>query len=212
MGVSWEADGTILFGDAGGIMRVSANGGTPELVIPAAEGEILDGPQLLPDGDSVLFTVGNSTGGVGTQWTDAQIVAESLTSGVRTVLLPGADARYVSTGHLVYALDDGLFGVAFDADSLTVVGGSVSLVQGVVRALFAASANYAVSDDGTLFYLAGTAMPGSSLAWVDWAGMVDVLDTMRTSGLACRPTASVCWSWPMVTRGSTTSRVGARVL
>ena len=178
MGVSWEADGTILFGDAAGIMRVSANGGTPELVIPAAEGEILDGPQLLPDGDSVLFTVGNRTGGVGTQWTDAQIVAESLTSGVRTVLLPGTDARYVSTGHLVYALDDGLFGVAFDADSLTVVGGSVSLVQGVVRAGFAASANYAVSDNGTLFYLAGTATSGSSLAWVDWAGMVDVLDTI----------------------------------
>ena len=62
-------------------------------------------------------------------------MAESLTSGVRTVLLEGGtDARYVSTGHLVYALDDGLFGVAFDADSLTVVGGSVSLVQGVVRA------------------------------------------------------------------------------
>ena len=177
MGVSWEADGTILFGDAAGIMRVSANGGTPELVIPAAEWEILDGPQLLPDGDSVLFTVGNSTGGVGTQWTDAQIVAESLTSGVRTVLLPGADARYVSTGHLVYALDDGLFGVAFDADSLTVVGGSVSLVQGVVRARFAASANYAVSDNGTLFYLAGTTS-GSSLAWVDRAGMVDGLDTI----------------------------------
>ena len=178
MGVSWEADGTILFGDAAGIMRMSANGGTPELVIPAAEGEILDGPQLLPDGDSVLFTVGNSTGGFTTQWTDAQIVAESLTSGVRTVLLPGADARYVSTGHLVYALDDGLFGVAFDANSLTVVGGSVSLVQGVVRATFAASANYAVSDDGTLFYLAGAAASGSSLAWVDRAGTVDVLDTV----------------------------------
>ena len=177
-GVSWEADGTILIGEATGIMRVPANGGTPELVIPAAEGEALASPHLLPDGDSVLFTVGNSTFAAGARWADAQIVAESLTSGVRTVLLPGSDARYVSTGHLVYALDDGLFGVAFDADSLTVLGGSVSLVQGVVRATASASANYGVSDDGTLFYLAGAAASGSSLAWVDRAGTVDVLDTI----------------------------------
>ena len=176
--VSWAADGTILFGEAAGIMRVSANGGTPELVIPAAEGEALDSPQLLSDGDSVLFTVGASMGGVGSRWTDAQIVAESLTSGVRTVLLPGSDARYVSTGHLVYALDDGLFGVAFDADSLTAVGGSVSLVQSVARAGFAASANYAVSDDGTLFYLAGSATSGMSLVWVDRTGSVDVIETV----------------------------------
>ena len=177
-GVSWEADGTILFSEAAGIMRVPVNGGTPELVIPAAEGEALASPHLLPDGDSVLFTVGNSATVAGTRWADAQIVAESLTSGVRTVLLPGSDARYVSTGHLVYALDNGLFGVAFDADSLTVLGGSVSLVQGVVRATASGSANYDVSDDGTLFYLSEYGLSGSSLAWVDRAGTVDVLDTI----------------------------------
>ena len=172
-GVSWEADGTILFSEDAGIMRVPVNGGTPELVIPAAEGEALASAHLLPDGDSVLFTVGDSTTVGGARWADAQIVAESLTSGVRTVLLPGSDARYLSSGHLVYALGDVLFGVAFDADSLTVVGGSVSLVQGVVRATASASANYDVSDDGTLFYLSGVS--GSSLAWVDRAGTVDVL-------------------------------------
>ena len=62
-------------------------------------------------------------------------MAQSLTSGERTVLVEGgSDARYVSTGHLVYALADELFAVAFDADSLSVVSGPVSLVQGVVRA------------------------------------------------------------------------------
>src|SRR5262245_2639155 len=33
-GVSWGADNTLLFGQPKGIMRVSANGGTPQLVIP----------------------------------------------------------------------------------------------------------------------------------------------------------------------------------
>jgi Tol biopolymer transport system component len=38
-GMSWGADDTILFGHSDGIMRVSANGGTPELVIRAEKGE-----------------------------------------------------------------------------------------------------------------------------------------------------------------------------
>ena len=133
---------------------------------------------MLPDGDSILFTVGDGTAGRGGGWTDAQIVVESLTSGVRTLLLPGSDARYLSTGHLVYALADGLFGVAFDANSLTVVGGSVSLVQGLARAGRSASANYSVSDDGTLFYMSAGAASRSALVWVDRAGMADVIETV----------------------------------
>ena len=178
-GVSWETDGTILLGQPAGIMRVSATGGSPELVIPAAEGERFDGPQMLPDGDTVLFSV--STSGGGARWDSAQIVAQSLTSDERTVLIDGgSDARYISTGHLVYALADGLFAVAFDANSVNVVGGPVSLVQGVVRANNAASANYMVSDDGTLFYLAdsGGSTTASALVWLDRAGTVEILETI----------------------------------
>ena len=180
LGVSWEADGTILFGQPAGIMRVSASGGTPELVIPAAEGELLDLSQLL-DGDTVLFSA--SAGGGVREWAAAQIVVQSLTSGERTVLVEGgADARYVSTGHLVYALADGLFAVGFDPDSLRVLGGPVSLVQGVVRANYTASANYTVSNDGTLFYLADSAGFASPLVWVDRTGSVEVIETIPSKG------------------------------
>src|SRR5688572_10555829 len=68
-----------------GIMRVSANGGTPELVIPAKEGEQIDGPQLLPDDDSVLFSV--TTGSGNSRWDEAQIVVQSLSTGTRKMLL-----------------------------------------------------------------------------------------------------------------------------
>ena len=181
LGAHWAPDDTILFAQAEGILRVSANGGTPELVIPAADGEQLDAPQLLPDGDSVLFSVttGFGPGGSG-RWDNAQIAAQSLSSGERTVLLEGgSDARYVSSGHLVYALDDGLFAVPFDAASLRAVSGPVSMVEGVVRAGFAASANYAVSEDGTLFFLAGAAST-HPLSWVDRTGRVEVIETGKT--------------------------------
>ena len=44
------------------------------------------------------------------------MVVQSLSSGKRSVVVQGgSDARYLTTGHVVYALRDGLFGVAFDA-------------------------------------------------------------------------------------------------
>jgi len=168
-GLSWEADGTILIGQAAGIYRVSANGGTPELVISTPEGDFPYGPLLLPDGDSVLFSVTGTPG-----WDDAQIVVQSISTGERTLLLEGgSDARYLPTGHLVYAFEDGLFAVAFDPDNLTVSGGSVPLVQGVRRASVGLTgvANYDVSQDGTLTYVTGgVGAVERTLVWVDRAG------------------------------------------
>jgi serine/threonine-protein kinase len=172
-GGSWGADGTILFGQTKGIMRVSANGGTPELVISAKEGEQVDGPQLLPDGDSILFSVTTASGS--SRWDDAQVVVESLSTGARTVVIRGgSDARYLPTGHLVYALGDTLLAVAFDPKSHTVSGGAVTLVQGVARAEDpannTATANYGVSNDGTMVYVAGGFREDYRLVWVDRRG------------------------------------------
>ena len=157
-GASWGTDDTILFGQPEGIMRVSANGGTPELVVEAREGEQVHGPQLLPGGEWVLFTLTTATGP--TRWDQAQIIVESLESRERkVVMLGGSDARYVPTGHLVYAFEGVLFAIAFDADSLETVGGAVSIVEGVRRAsnrqANTAAAHYGFSDQGTLIYIPG---------------------------------------------------------
>src|SRR5262249_34123102 len=55
-GASWSANGTILYGQTAGIMRVSDQGGEAKLIVKAENGEVLDGPQLLPDDDTVLFS------------------------------------------------------------------------------------------------------------------------------------------------------------
>ena len=178
---SWAADGTIFFADNEGIKRVPAAGGTPELVVAAAEGEVFDAPHLLPDGDTVLFSVAAAGRGNAQRWDNGTVTAQSLSTGERVDLIEGgSDARYILTGHLAYALDDGLFAVAFDLDSLNVLGGPVSLVEGVARASgnIVSSANYAVADNGTLFYLSGGGEANSPLVWVDRNGAVDVLDTV----------------------------------
>jgi serine/threonine protein kinase len=88
LGASWGADDTILVGHTQGILRVSASGDTRELVIPAEAGERMDEPQLLPDGDSVLFSLGRTDSG----WDQAQVVVQSLRTGERTVVVEGGSA------------------------------------------------------------------------------------------------------------------------
>jgi serine/threonine-protein kinase len=175
LGASWEADGTIIFGQADGIYRVSANGGTPELVVAAQEGERLSPAALLPGGDAVLFSATTTP-----SWNEAQIAVQSLSTGERTGLISGgSDVRYLPTGHLVYALGDGLFAVAFDAATLTVSGGPVSLVQGVVRAIVTGAASYGISNDGTLVYITGVSGAllgaGYTPVWVDHDGREEPL-------------------------------------
>ena len=178
LGASWGSDDTIVYGQPQGIMRVSANGGTPELVIPTEAGEQVHGPQMLPGGEWVLFTL-TSAGGQ-TRWDEAQIVVQSLESGERRILWEGgSDARYIPTGHLVYALEGVLFALPFDLSSLEVSGGPVPVVEDVRRANTGqtATANYGFSERGTLIYVPGTAVVGNSiLALADRNGGVEPLD------------------------------------
>ncbi len=93
-GAHWGSDGRIYCGHREGIMSVSANGGSPDLLVPAGVGEFIYGPQLLPDGKSLLFSLTTAEGA--TRWDQAQVFVQSLESGDRKLLVDGAsDARYV---------------------------------------------------------------------------------------------------------------------
>jgi Tol biopolymer transport system component len=167
-GVSWQGN-ELLFGSAEGIWRLPATGGTPELLIEAGPNERFFGPQRLPDGDTVLFSITD----LSLQFQTAQIAAQSPSGGERTVLVNGgADGRYLPTGHLIYTVDGDLFAVAFDAEALAVSGGAVPILQGVLRAGQTPGTNYAIANDGTLAYLPGDAPNAgqSSLVWVDREG------------------------------------------
>ena len=160
----WGTDDTIVWGQLEGIMRVSANGGTPELLIAGGE-VILRHPQMLPDGESVLLSRADPSG---------QVVVYSLESGEQKVLFAGFGAKYLSTGHIVYTIADVLFAVPFDLDTLEVVGGPVPMVEGVG----ARPPQYAVSDSGSLVFVPG-GVEGSerrTLALVDRDGEVELLN------------------------------------
>ena len=189
VGMSWGVDDVILFAQSDGIMGVSANGGTPELIIEEEEGEFFDGPQLLPGGDSILFSVNS----LDFNWDAAQIVVQSSDTRERTVVWSGgSDARYVETGHLVYAVGDDLFAIPFDLDTLEVRGGPVPVVEGLTRATLTASANYGVGESGSLMYLSAPSTGDRSLVWVDRQGREEPL-----------PFDSAPYWWPRVSPDGT---------
>jgi len=161
--MSWGRDGILIGATAGGgILRVAPQGGSAERIVTVGPDESVHHPQMLPDGRTVLFTLAKGTGD--DRWDKAAIVAHSLGDNSRRVLIDGgADARYVETGHLVYAVSGTIYAVPFDLKTLTVRGTPVPVILGVRRAPGATNgaAQFAVSPTGTMAYVAG---PATSLS------------------------------------------------
>ena len=167
------ADDTIFYTQsyASGLFRVSSNGGEPEpLTTPdTAAGELGHWyPQLLPDGDSVLFTVYAA----GLENSRAEIL--TLSTGERQIVLEAATfVRYVPTGHLIYPTPSNtLMAAPFDLAALEVTGPATPVLEDLV---FGQDANsqFSFSDDGAFAYVPASALSADQmLVWVDRDGTV----------------------------------------
>lgn len=189
--LSWPTADALLFANGAGVVRLPATGGAPEVLVARADHETLLSPQLLPDGVTVLFTrvPGNQLPGTPLGSLDtAEIVAQSIGADDRRVLWRGgAAARYLPSGHVVFAQGRALFAIAVDAGVRAVRGGPVPLVQGLARSSSGGSdtANFDVSDTGTLALmprdLPNSTLAGggprieTTLAWVDRSGREEPL-------------------------------------
>jgi len=173
-GASWAPDDTIVFAPTfrTGLRRMSASGEeTEQLTVPDANaGETGHGwPQVLPGGRHVLFT--NLRNGGPDEY---QAEVYSFAKQERRVLFKGGSyARYVPTGHIVYGRDKTLYAVDFDLERLKVTGPHVLAVPAVVTPP-SLSAQFAVSDDGTLAYVPVQARNTELMpVWVDRQGRVE---------------------------------------
>ncbi len=155
-------------------MRVSSNGGAPELLVPVVDGEQMRQPQMLPEGQTLLFTLLPA----GSTWSNAQTVVQSLDTGERLILFEGLDTRYVASGHLAYVHDGSLFAVPFDADRLVLTGSPTVLVDRIVWSTETGAAMFAVSDAGILAYARGeSGSTHHSLGGVQGGGNEEALDS-----------------------------------
>jgi serine/threonine-protein kinase len=182
-GLAWDARGRVYFGrgDDGRIWQISPDG-APAALTTLGEAErrhVLPWP--LPSGRTVLYTVRKRQW----SWGDDAIVAHTLATGERKVLLTdAADARYVPTGHLVFLRRGTLFAVRFDAERVELQGPPVAVLDTVVQALTASHAGnvtgagqFAIASTGTLAWIPGpiTPYPDAAIVTVDRDGQVTPL-------------------------------------
>ena len=190
-GASWSDDDRIVFSRGAGLLEVPASGGTATAltVLVEAQGELSHRlPHVLPGGEAVLFTI---TKNRFPRWDETQIAVYSRRTGVSRVLVEGgADARYASSGHLIYVREGLLLAAPFDLEKLEFTGGPVGLASDVMQAAYfrtqrddAGAAQFTISATGTLVYLQGGTTPSIERTVV----RVDRTGRSETLPLAPRP-------------------------
>ena len=172
-GASWsENDRVVVGAEEVGLIVFSVTGAAPPDTIVKGAASL---PQFLPGGKTILFTQRRSydVGG-------RQIEAVSLATRVRKVVIDNAeDARFASTGHLMFARDGKMLAVPFDAGKLQVTAAPIVVLDDVMQAqngnntgVLTNAMQVAISPVGQLAWLAGGITPDriAKLEWVDRQG------------------------------------------
>jgi len=179
LGASWGSDNTIIFSPSHetGLFRISADSESQknykevseQITFPdinkGEQGHVW--PQILDGGKIVLYIIYPE----GSEDLDKYVAAELLETHERELFrLEGSRyARYVPTGHLVYARGKSLFAVTFDLNQIEVTGNPEKVVKREVYARSEYIVHFTLSDNGTLVYVPEVAEPESlyTLVWLD---------------------------------------------
>ncbi len=170
MGAAWGADGRIVFASETGyqLWSISERGEeTAALVVNKGVGGAsgYKWPSFLPDGRRVL-----TSGIVDDIW----VVDLDNGEAVQVEGITGGEARYVSTGHLLFTRGSELLAVPFDSDALEILGTPTSVLSGL-RTEVIGAAQYDISEAGTLIYAEGTSAAEGELVTVSGRNSVDTL-------------------------------------
>jgi len=173
---SWGATGDILFSSMLGnsLFRVSAEGGTPTLVVKAdrSRGQWrFDWPCFLPDGRSFLCHLQRDDG-------NDSLLLFAPGKPPRAVMPMTSTAGFTEPNFLVFAQDGALVGQRFDWREGTISGRPFQIAPSVRNFRSTGMAEFATSEGGTLVYAArGNSM---RMVWLDRAGKE--LGTVSTPG------------------------------
>jgi serine/threonine-protein kinase len=174
-GAAWGIDGTIVFASTVNtpLFRISAAGGEPRPLTSLDEAgreRTHRWPDVVPEGNWVLFTVG--TADKPGDYDDARIDAVSLTTGKRHLVYRGASlARYAPPDRLLLARHGDLLAAPFNPTTATVSGPAVPVIQGVSGDPRSGVSYFDASRTGALVHGVGLSAQGASeIVWSDRSG------------------------------------------
>jgi len=178
-GAAAGPDDTLIYTPsyAQGLWRVPSSGGTPEkLTDPDTKAGELGHwwPQLLPDGDTILFTAYVSP------FERSRISLYSLRTRERRILIDGGiSARYVATGHILYARAGSLMAVPFDLQRRELAGRAVPVIDDLEVSISNASAYFTTSDRGDLAYIRASELRHDRIVSIERSGAVRPVATAQ---------------------------------
>jgi len=185
-GMSWARDGTIYFapGLGHGLWSVSVTGGKahPITVPDTTRGENAHvWPQVLLDGEHVLFTVRTSQI---TSFDQAELAVFSSKTGKWKVILEGGTCGRYTSGQLLFARAGALYAAPFDLASMSLMGAPRKVLDEVATSASSGNGGYQVSDGGDLIYLRGAPIRDrTEILVVDRTGLSRVVATLPVSAL-----------------------------
>jgi eukaryotic-like serine/threonine-protein kinase len=164
-GGAWSKDGVIVFspGPSNGLLRVSAQGGTPE---PATKMDASQGenshrwPFFLPDGKHFLYWARYSHG----IQTHTVYVGTVGSLDAQPLMKSELAAIYVP-GYLLFLRGQTLMAQPFDAERLATTGASRPIAENVLVNTTTNRPIFTASENGTLVYQTGTDQGGWRLLW-----------------------------------------------
>ncbi|MFQ5641056.1 MAG: protein kinase, partial [bacterium] len=167
---TWAPENTVVFADGNVLKRVPESGGQAvALTKTKSAGERHLFPHMLPDGKTVLFTIGS----IGSELNTYRLAVYSFGDDDYQIILDeeGYTAVYSHSGHILYGRSNRLMGVPFDVENLRIAGVPAPVLDNVSTSVTDGSMSYALSGEGTIVYVPGTeSVEESRLLIVDLAG------------------------------------------
>ena len=176
-GISWDETDSILYvpSPVSGVWRIPATGGQPSQITKTSSPEERTHrfPQQLPGG-ALIFTIDSEA--TPDNYDDASIAALMPDGSRHIVLTNAAVARYVPSGHLLFARGGTLFATRFDPQRAEVMGSPIEMVPEVAGDLTTGAHHFAASQSGTLVYISGRDAAGSTVpVWASLSGGIESL-------------------------------------
>ena len=184
-GACWIDDDTIIFSPSyvSGLLSLSISQNVTKVITSldsTRKERTHRWPQALPDGEHILYTIGNIDNPQ--NYENAELAIHSLKDNKKHLLnIRGEMARYVEPGYLLVSKGGTLLAAPFDLDNYKVLSPPLPLINNIDGDISSGINYYGISKKGSIVYIEGNRSQSRELVWIDMQGKITSLNLEKES-------------------------------